>query len=96
MIAPATRAYDLSSGRFAEGPVSSNTHFTDYPKIFLLFESTDQSTWSRTLSDSRSAYGSLRSHFLKYIEHPEELSSSIDPLNDDQAVSSTLRGLPPI
>lgn len=56
-----------------------------YWKIFLLFQSTDRSTWSRTLSDSRSAYGSLRSHFLKYIEHPEELSSSIDPLNDDES-----------
>lgn len=56
-----------------------------YWKIFLLFESTDQSTWSRTLSDSRSAYSSLRSHFLKFIEHPEELSSSLDPLDDDQS-----------
>lgn len=40
-------------------------------------------TWSTRISDSREAYTALRYHFLKYIEHPEELPSTADPLADD-------------
>ncbi|KAL2074375.1 hypothetical protein VTL71DRAFT_8153 [Oculimacula yallundae] len=53
-------------------------------KIFLLFQSTDITSWSRALDDSRSAYTSLREHFLRYIQNPDELGSALDPLDDDQ------------
>ncbi|KAH0534166.1 hypothetical protein FGG08_007235 [Glutinoglossum americanum] len=52
-------------------------------KSFLLFANFDTPTWSKTLEDSRGAYGSLREHFLRNLEHPEELDSSVDPLADD-------------
>lgn len=42
----------------------------------------------KTLTDSRSAYASLRDHFLRDIEHPNDLSTA-DPLADDETVSST-------
>lgn len=57
-------------------------------KSFLLFENLDKSTWIKTLSDSRSAYGALRDHFLKDIEHPDDVSA--DPLTDDNSVSTPL------
>ncbi|KAH9222670.1 rab-GTPase-TBC domain-containing protein [Leptodontidium sp. 2 PMI_412] len=53
-------------------------------KTFLLFQSTDITSWSRALDDSRSAYTSLREHLLRYIENPDELGSALDPLDDDQ------------
>ncbi|KAB8297186.1 hypothetical protein EYC80_002564 [Monilinia laxa] len=53
-------------------------------KTFLLFQSTEITTWARGLGDSRSAYTSLREHFLRFIEHPHELGSSLDPLDDDK------------
>ncbi|KAE8451222.1 hypothetical protein EG329_004386 [Mollisiaceae sp. DMI_Dod_QoI] len=53
-------------------------------KAFLLFQSTEVTGWSRALVDSRSAYTSLREHFLRYIENPDELGSALDPLDDDQ------------
>ena len=56
-------------------------------KAFLLFENLDKSTWMKTLSDSRSAYISLKGHFLKHIEHPDDLSES-DPLTEDTKVSN--------
>ncbi|KAM3070260.1 hypothetical protein ACMFMG_010096 [Clarireedia jacksonii] len=34
--------------------------------------------------DSRSAYTSLREHFLRFIDHPDELGSTLDPLDDDE------------
>jgi hypothetical protein len=37
--------------------------------------------------DSRAAYASLKDHFLRFIEHPEQLGSTVDPLNDDENVS---------
>lgn len=37
--------------------------------------------------DTRSAYESLKNHFLKYIEHPDEIQSTIDPLAEDEAVN---------
>lgn len=57
-------------------------------QAFLLFGNLDKSTWKKTLSDSRSAYTSLREHFLRDIEHPDDLSAT-DPLTDDESVSST-------
>lgn len=53
-------------------------------KAFLLFENLDKSTWTKTLSDSRTAYTSLREHFLRDIEHPDDVSA-IDPLTDDES-----------
>ncbi|PMD24168.1 RabGAP/TBC [Hyaloscypha hepaticicola] len=53
-------------------------------KIFLLFQRTEVTGWSRTLVDSRSAYTSLREHLLRYIENPDEVGSALDPLDDDQ------------
>lgn len=46
------------------------------------------STWGKTLSDSRSAYASLREHFLKNIENPDDLSAD-DPLTGTETVSET-------
>ncbi|KAI9737462.1 MAG: hypothetical protein M1834_009617 [Cirrosporium novae-zelandiae] len=52
-------------------------------KAFLLFEDLEQSTWATKLSGSRSAYSSLREHFLKRIQDPNEFDSIFDPLTDD-------------
>ncbi|KAF1986713.1 RabGAP/TBC [Aulographum hederae CBS 113979] len=53
-------------------------------KSFLLFESFDQTIWPGILGDSRTAYDSLRNHFLRAIEHPDELESAVDPLSDNE------------
>ncbi|KAG9247311.1 rab-GTPase-TBC domain-containing protein [Calycina marina] len=53
-------------------------------KTFLLFQTTEVTGWSRILIDSRSAYTSLREHLLRFIENPDEIGSSLDPLDDDQ------------
>ncbi|KAH8595701.1 rab-GTPase-TBC domain-containing protein [Bisporella sp. PMI_857] len=53
-------------------------------KIFLLFQTTEVTGWSRILKDSRGAYSSLREHLLRYIENPDELGSALDPLDDDR------------
>ncbi|KAF4218534.1 hypothetical protein CNMCM6805_008058 [Aspergillus fumigatiaffinis] len=50
---------------------------------FLLFDDLDRSQWSRRTSESRDAYTALKAHYLKYIEHPDDLPSTIDPLADD-------------
>ncbi|OTB20295.1 hypothetical protein K445DRAFT_312727 [Daldinia sp. EC12] len=53
-------------------------------KIFLLSQSTNTVDWSHAISETRSTYSSLRDHFLKYINHPEYLTTdSADPLADD-------------
>jgi len=54
-------------------------------KAFLLFDSLDISTWARTLVASRSAYDSLRMHFLSHLENPEAFGN--DPLSDGGEVS---------
>ncbi|TAQ87776.1 hypothetical protein B7494_g3930 [Chlorociboria aeruginascens] len=51
--------------------------------IFLLFENTEINLWPQLLANSRSAYSSLRDHFMRFVEHPEELGSASDPLDDD-------------
>ncbi|OKL60659.1 hypothetical protein UA08_04223 [Talaromyces atroroseus] len=53
-------------------------------KVFLLCEDLDRPEWTSRLSDTRSAYESLRNHFLKYIKHPNEIQSTIDPLAEDE------------
>ncbi|KAL4873321.1 hypothetical protein BDV12DRAFT_209154 [Aspergillus spectabilis] len=61
-------------------------------KAFLLFENLSRSQWPSKISEARSAYVALKEHFLKYIEHPDDLQSSIDPLADDeQSPWQTLR-----
>ncbi|EXJ63681.1 hypothetical protein A1O7_00016 [Cladophialophora yegresii CBS 114405] len=62
-------------------------------KAFLLYGPLSQGSWPKKLAESRSAYVSLRDHFLRYIEHPNDLHSSGDPLADDDENSpwSTLR-----
>ncbi|KAI4258665.1 MAG: hypothetical protein L6R42_004962, partial [Xanthoria sp. 1 TBL-2021] len=57
-------------------------------KAFILFENLDKSTWTKTLTDSRSAYGTLREHFLKDIEHPDNISA--DPLTADPSSPWTI------
>ena len=59
-------------------------------KAFLLFQGLDQSQWAKTLNHSRSGYASLRDHFLKYIDHPDDLDSTVDPLTEDDNVSFSI------
>lgn len=60
-------------------------------KVFLLFEDLNTTTWIRTLSSTRSAYNSLKSHFLRHIENPDELTAGYDPLSGETEVSSAFR-----
>ncbi|KAJ5609804.1 hypothetical protein N7528_010371 [Penicillium herquei] len=53
-------------------------------KVFLLFEGLDREQWAQKLAESRDAYSALRDHFMKYIEHPDDLESTADPLADDE------------
>lgn len=56
-------------------------------QAFLLTQTTNTADWSHSLSESRSTYSSLKDHFLRYIKHPEDLTSaSDDPLADDADV----------
>lgn len=57
-------------------------------KVFLLNGPLSKASWIKKTKDSRSAYGSLRDHFLKYIDNPNDLHSSADPLVDDESVST--------
>lgn len=54
-------------------------------KAFLLFDSVDVNEWQRTLASSRSAFNSLRTHFFRYLDHPEDVGagSGFDPLTQD-------------
>ncbi|RVX69998.1 hypothetical protein B0A52_06169 [Exophiala mesophila] len=61
-------------------------------KAFLLYGPLSQGSWPKKLIESRSAYTSLRDHFLRFIDHPNDLHSSADPLaDDDNSPWSTLR-----
>lgn len=65
-------------------------------KAFLLFESVDTAQWAKTLLSSRSAYDSLRLHFLRLLENADELSPDDNPMGEDSTqVSSFIqyRGL---
>ncbi|KIW16488.1 hypothetical protein PV08_06543 [Exophiala spinifera] len=58
----------------------------------LLYGPLSRGSWPKKLAESRAAYDSLKSHFLRYIEHPNNLHSSSDPLaDDDNSPWSTLR-----
>jgi TBC1 domain family protein 5 len=50
----------------------------------------EQHEWAAKLDESRDAYRALRDHFLKYIEHPDDIDSSVDPLADDAEVRLSL------
>ena len=63
-------------------------------KSFLLTGPLSQASWSRKLKDQRSGYASLRDHFLKYIDNPNDLHSSADPLADDETVSAHITRTP--
>jgi len=52
-------------------------------KTFLLFDSVDTVIWPKTLASSRSAYNSLRMHFLSQLDNQDELS---DPMDDEADV----------
>lgn len=56
-------------------------------KSFLLNGPLSKASWTRKLKDSRSGYTALRDHFLKFIDNPNDLHSSADPLADDDTVS---------
>ncbi|KAF1958327.1 RabGAP/TBC [Byssothecium circinans] len=53
-------------------------------KIFLLLKTLDRSSWSLRITESRSIYTSLRSHYLRAIEHPDEFESPVDPLTENE------------
>ncbi|KAF2676146.1 RabGAP/TBC [Lentithecium fluviatile CBS 122367] len=53
-------------------------------KIFLLLKTLDRSSWPARLHEYRTAYASLRSHYLRAIEHPDEIESAVDPLSENE------------
>lgn len=54
-------------------------------KAFLLCDSVDVVEWQRTLASSRSAYNSLRAHFFRYIENPDDVGAGYDPLSSQDS-----------
>ncbi|KAL4808907.1 rab-GTPase-TBC domain-containing protein [Aspergillus unguis] len=61
-------------------------------KAFLLFEDLRREQWPKKIADTRSTYVALKEHFLKHVNHPDDLQSSVDPLADDeQSPWQTLR-----
>jgi TBC1 domain family protein 5 len=58
-------------------------------QAFLIFDGVDRNEWAAKLDESRDAYRALRDHFLKYIEHPDDLESTVDPLADDEQVCTS-------
>ncbi|TEA13334.1 TBC1 domain family member 5 [Colletotrichum sidae] len=53
-------------------------------KTFLLFQTVDVADWLHHATESRRYYSEQRDHFLKFINHPEELAKvAVDPLADD-------------
>lgn len=59
-------------------------------KSYLLNGPLSKATWVRKSKESRSGYASLRDHFLKHIENPNDIHSSTDPLADDENVSDRI------
>ncbi|EUC40297.1 hypothetical protein COCMIDRAFT_9807 [Bipolaris oryzae ATCC 44560] len=51
-------------------------------KIFLVFKTLDRSSWPTHLSQARKTYESLRSHYLRAIQNPNEFESTVDPLSE--------------
>ena len=62
-------------------------------KTFLLFDSMNTATWTRTLSSSRSAYDSLKAHFLRHLDNPDELAATYDPLAQQTEASLSVHVL---
>lgn len=60
-------------------------------KAFLLFESFESTTWTKTLLSSRSAYSSLRLHFLRLLENENEVSPDESSFGEDSAQVSILQ-----
>jgi TBC1 domain family protein 5 len=60
-----------------------------FRKAFLLFNDLEKPRWGKALSDTRSAYTSMKEHFLKNITNSEDLDAD-DPLNDSESVSNAL------
>ncbi|WPG98484.1 Hypothetical protein R9X50_00127500 [Acrodontium crateriforme] len=56
-------------------------------KAMLLFESVNTEEWPKITSSSRSAYNSLRMHFLKHLENPDDIADGADPLSEDNETS---------
>jgi hypothetical protein len=69
------------------GPIPSCGHDLIQSQIFLLFKTLDRSTWPSKLHESRDTYSSLRAHYLRAIEHPDEFDSSVDPLSENEEVA---------
>ncbi|KAJ9608048.1 hypothetical protein H2200_007036 [Cladophialophora chaetospira] len=83
---------DPSAGRFVMSVTWNMLSANSSYQAFLLFGPLSQGSWPKKLAESRSAYVSLRDHFLRFIEHPNDLHSSADPLaDDDNSPWSTLR-----
>ncbi|KAF7169482.1 hypothetical protein CNMCM6106_004367 [Aspergillus hiratsukae] len=74
----------LSDTRHAAAALGKTVNLLTCLQAFLLFDDLDRSQWSRRTSESRDAYTALKAHYLKYIEHPDDLQSTIDPLADDE------------
>ena len=61
-------------------------------RAFLLYGPISQASWPKKLLEGRQAYSSLRDHFLRFIDNPDDINSNTDPLADDEASPwSTLR-----
>jgi len=60
-------------------------------KAFLLFESVEADEWPRALLSSRSAYNSLRLHFLRRLEDPDDGDADFDLLGEGGAEVCQLR-----
>ncbi|KAK5111012.1 hypothetical protein LTR62_005387 [Meristemomyces frigidus] len=50
-------------------------------KAFLLFDNLDTTAWPKTLAASRSAYESLRTHFLRHLDNPDEYDGDLESDN---------------
>ena len=77
---------DLLEGLWIESTAWISVQHSSRPQVFLLFDSVEREQWSQQLAESREAYSALRAHFLKYIDHPDDLESTVDPLADDEEV----------
>jgi TBC1 domain family member 5 len=83
-----TTLHDLKEAVRLDGTVSLATTGARSAcwKVFLLFDDLEPAAWIRTLSSTRSAYNSLRTHFLRHIENPDELTAGFDPLSAETEV----------
>lgn len=54
-------------------------------KAFLLYGPISQASWPKKHAEGRQAYVSLRDHFLRFINNPDDINSAADPLDDDDS-----------